>query len=127
MLLAVSESTSLIMHVHFIQTAITMIDLLKINLPKVFQGIGRNELNVVKMKILNVLQSTGPILEKKLFAMVFSELPNSGRDFPNLIADMEKMEDIIRGRRQSQPDIIYVGLNNLEHRKQMGMLPKEEK
>jgi len=55
MLVALSESTELIMRVEYLKTAIDIIDLAESNLERVFSGIGRNELNAVARKLIELL------------------------------------------------------------------------
>lgn len=55
MLIALSESTDLVMRIPYLETALAIIDLAEENLEKVFIGIGRNELNIIARKIMEIL------------------------------------------------------------------------
>lgn len=110
MLLSLSESTDMIMRQRHLEQAFALLEVMKVNLPKVFQGIGRNELNVVKMKVLSVLTTTGPLKENKLMAMIYSELPHGGMDFDTLMRDMDKCGDIKRVQKlmDKEPRPTYI-------------------
>lgn len=100
MLLGLSESPpSRVMKLEYLNLAMDLINLMKQNLPKVFMGLGRNEMNQARMRIINVLNICGGILtEKSLFARVYQDLPRGGSqmEFNNLLSDMEKCDDIRR-------------------------------
>ena len=104
MLISLSESTDMVIRLGHLQQAFALLEVLKVNLPKVFQGIGRNELNVVKMKVLSVLNTTGPITDRKLMAMIYSELPHGGADFDTLMRDMDKCGDIKRVQKATDKE-----------------------
>jgi hypothetical protein len=56
MLLAISESTELVLLREHIENALGMLGLVEANLTRVFEGIGRNELNAVSGKVLDILR-----------------------------------------------------------------------
>ena len=87
MLVALSESTDLILRIPHLEAGLDLLSLYERNLSRVFMGIGRNELNAVASKVLNTIES-GPLItlnnagvekvhrglaEKKVFAAHFSD------------------------------------------------------
>lgn len=98
MLLAVAESTDLVLRLTHLEGGLALLKLAEDNLAKVFAGIGRNELNAAAAKTLEMLaritpqsvvidgvQRTVSILpEKKLCGMLFS------------IVNENEMNDVLR-------------------------------
>lgn len=69
---AVSENTDLVMRTEYIKTALDILAHVETNLGKVFEGMGRNELNSVSSKILEVLSiNREPMSEKQLQAVTW--------------------------------------------------------
>jgi hypothetical protein len=74
MLIALSESTDLILDIPHIQLALEQLALVETNMRKVFEGVGRNEINAIASKILEILETCGGALpEKKLNLLMFRE------------------------------------------------------
>ncbi len=74
MLVALCESHDLILKIEHLGIGLELLNKLEANLPKVYEGIGRNELNAVAAKLMEVLTSAGePMLEKQLRAVMFRE------------------------------------------------------
>jgi hypothetical protein len=105
MLLRLSQGIDLNMTLECIQTAMAIMDKVMITLPAVFSGMGRNELNAVRAKIANLLGSTGPLPEKRLKGMMYSEA--SGRDLDDILSVMESSEQIVR-IQQKKGDLVKV-------------------
>jgi len=86
-LLSISESTDMILTTEHLKTGLEFLQLIENNLSRVFAGIGRNELNSVAAKIMNIIDSCPTrkfkvggvehdlpfIHEKRLKAMVYRD------------------------------------------------------
>lgn len=67
MLVSLSEGRDLVLRLEHMQLAMELLNLTEVDLPKVFAGIGRNELNAVSTKVMEILdQSKGMISKKDL-------------------------------------------------------------
>jgi hypothetical protein len=74
MLVSCSESTDLILRIDHLKRALEILDHMEINLPRVFEGIGRNELNAIASKVIEVVtRGNGCMPEKKVYAVMFAE------------------------------------------------------
>ena len=74
MLISLSESEELLLHVGALQFALAILDEMEKNLPKVFDGIGRNELNQLASQVLEIVQmKNGKIKEKELLSIMFRD------------------------------------------------------
>ena len=85
MLIALSESTDLVLRIEHLEFGLDLLKLAEENLTRVFEGIGRNELNGAASKVMDLLQRTEPqelnlngqklvvpwMYEKKLHAAMF--------------------------------------------------------
>lgn len=72
-ILAVIEDT-FTLTVNHIEVAMSMFELIETNLGRVFQGMGRNELNNVGQKILDLVEMhDGKVAEKQVYAIMFKE------------------------------------------------------
>lgn len=98
MLLSLSKSPDLVMRKDSLEAGLALLDKMEVNLPKVFQGMGRNELNSVASKILELLESTGPIPEKKLVQLMYREATT-----PELFQVMNHLRETDRIIRAETP------------------------
>jgi hypothetical protein len=74
MLVALCESTELTLTKEHLQVALELLNKLETNLPKVYEGMGRNELNAVAAKLLEILDKAGaPVPEKQVRAIMYRE------------------------------------------------------
>lgn len=74
MLISLSDNTSLILDKPHLQIALAALDEIEDDMRKVFDGIGRNELNSIAAKVLEVIQASGGILgEKQLRLIMYRE------------------------------------------------------
>ena len=74
MLIALSESRDLILRIEHIQLALAQLEVVEANMRKVFEGVGRNELNAIASKILEIVEASGGHLpEKQLNLMMYRE------------------------------------------------------
>jgi hypothetical protein len=74
MLIALSESVDLVLKLEHIQLALAQLEFVEANMRKVFEGVGRNELNSIASKILETLEAVGGSMpEKQLNLMMYRE------------------------------------------------------
>ncbi len=74
MMLALAESRELVLKISHFETALAMLDKLEVNLPKVYEGMGRNVLASVASKMVSLLEMAGePIPEKKILSEMFRD------------------------------------------------------
>src|SRR6267142_573929 len=74
MMLALAESKDLVLSKMHFETALAMLDKLEINLPKVYEGMGRNVLAPVAAKLVELLSMAGqPVPEKKVLTELFRD------------------------------------------------------
>lgn len=111
MLVALAEEPVLILRKSHIEFALELLGLVERNLPRVFEGIGRNQLNSVAAQILDILHA-GRMPEKKLQYMMFRDA--SGEDFSKIIYHLEKTDQVVRIKvtTPGQPEKIFLQLKN---------------
>ena len=74
MLIALSESHDLVLRIEHIQLALAQLGYVEANMRKVFEGVGRNELNAIASKILEIVEASGGHMpEKQLNLMMYRE------------------------------------------------------
>jgi hypothetical protein len=74
MLIALSESVDLKLEISHLQLALDQLALIETNMRKVFEGVGRNELNAIASKIIEIVEgSGGSIGEKQLNLLMYRE------------------------------------------------------
>jgi hypothetical protein len=97
MLIALSESTELILDVNHLQLALAQLDLMERNLLRVFQGIGRNELSAVAAKVIDYLGvAQGRMAESELKNLLFRDA--SSAESIEVIRFLEETGKIVRFR-----------------------------
>jgi len=73
-LVALAESTDLVLTKTHLEVGLSMLEKLEKNLPKVFEGMGRNELAPVAAKMMDLLEMCGqPMPEKKVLSELFRD------------------------------------------------------
>lgn len=112
-----SYDFDLVMTKEYLETAIAMFDLLGQNLPKVFQGMGRNELNAVSAKIMDMLRQTGgPIPEKRLQASMYREA--NGQELYNILNHLQSTDQIVRANQKNSEGALvrtWIALKEHQH------------
>ncbi len=112
MLLALAKSLDKVMHVETLEAGLALLEKTEVNLPKVFQGMGRNELSAVASKVIDILEMTGgPLPLKKLQALMYSEA--NGAEFYsvlNHLVETEKLTKLRSSEKDGQPAKEYVAL-----------------
>ena len=74
MLITLSETMELVLKEEHLLVGLEILEKLETNLPKVFEGMGRNELAPVAARMLDLLEMAGqPVPEKKLVAEFFRD------------------------------------------------------
>jgi Protein of unknown function (DUF3987) len=114
MLVAASESMDLVLTKEHLEVGLAMLDKLELNLPKVFEGMGRNELAPVAARMVDLLEMAGkPVPEKKVLSEFFRDadtrelygviahLVNTGR----IVQLEEKVDGVVIRRLLTTPDI----------------------
>lgn len=77
MLLAISESMDLVLEERHLKLGLEQLFLTERNLHRVFEGIGRNELNAMASKMLDLLRQNGGVMTEKA---VYSKMFQDGND-----------------------------------------------
>lgn len=96
MLLSLSESTELVLKREHLVDALARLDFTERNLHRVFEGIGRNELNAMAQKTLDILRHHGgKMTEKALFSRMFQD----GTEFEirQVLDHLANSDRIVRG------------------------------
>lgn len=94
MLIALAESTDLILTIDHFQVATEMLDRLEKNLPKVYEGMGRNELNAVAAKVMQLIDMAGqPIPEKKILSEMFRDADT--RELYGIIEHLKRVGKVV--------------------------------
>lgn len=110
-LVALSTSQDLVITEEVLQITLAMFERMERNLPRVFQGMGRNELNSVSTKLLDILKMANGIMpEKQVSAVMWKEV--NGQELFNIITQLEKTEQVVRLRKKDAQGVerIYVAL-----------------
>lgn len=111
MLCALSESEALTIQLPHVSMAMSFLDLIEQNLSRVFEGMGRNEMNAVATKLLDILRRLTPTEYKtkdgkteqlrmfplkKLQSVLYAELPTNVPDaFNKLIQQLVQTDRIV--------------------------------
>jgi hypothetical protein len=96
MLVALSESTDLVMRIPYLETALSLVDLIEENLERVFGGIGRNELNAVAKKVIELLHMAPKhaIPESILLNQLFNDANTA--EIQQILAHLTRAETVVR-------------------------------
>jgi len=95
MLVALSYDTSLVMKIEHLQLAEAFLLKMEVNLPKVFEGVGRNELSGVAQKIMSILCAHKcPVLEKKVYAQIYRDA--NGEEIANVLRHLISTDKVVR-------------------------------
>lgn len=94
MMVALAESTDLILTVDHFKIALEMLERLEKNLPKVYEGMGRNELNAVAAKVMQLIDMAGqPIPEKKILSEMFRDADT--RELYGILEHLKRVGKIV--------------------------------
>lgn len=109
MLISVSERDTLELQKSDLEFGLNILGLIEPNLPRVFEGLGRNELNQIAQSILSMLRG-GPLPEKEIFKTFFRE--GSQDEIQRIIHHLVSTDRIDRGvgKKAGQPDRVYIAL-----------------
>lgn len=95
MLVALSDNVELKLEKIHLEVALEMLDKLEVNLPKVFEAMGRNELAPIAARMVEMLEMVGqPVQESKILNEFFRDADT--RELYGIIAHLAKTERIIR-------------------------------
>lgn len=109
MLIALSESPETVLRKTHFDVALALFDKTEVTLTRVFQGIGRNELNAVANKVIEMLYAVAPrtvktpdgkeiqarvIPEKQLRNVLFKDAPN--RELDDVFLHLERTDKIFK-------------------------------
>lgn len=95
MLVSLAETKELTMTKDHLEVGLAILEKLETNLPKVFEGMGRNELAPVAARIVDMLEVIGqPVPEKKVLAEFFRDADT--RELYGVIAHLVNTGKIVR-------------------------------
>jgi hypothetical protein len=95
MLVALSETKELKVTETHLQVSLALLDKLEKNLPKVFEGMGRNELAPVAARVVDMLEmAQAPIAEKRVVADFFKDADT--REMYGIVAHLVSAGKIVR-------------------------------
>lgn len=121
MLVALSESDTLVLERHHMISALELLSLVETNLSRVFQGIGRNELNHATVKVMDMIMNgpkvpyklsngdvveTHAIPEKKLRAFLWNDVQEF--EMNAVLQHLTDSDKIVRTALQSDPNRVYI-------------------
>ena len=95
MLIALAESHDLVMRKHHLEITLELFTGMELNLLKVFQGMGRNELNTVGTRILDIIRANNGSISEKELLRVTSRDASTQEQF-SVIGHLEKTDQIVR-------------------------------
>lgn len=96
MLFSLSEGKELVLHKDYLLMALSALDRLEKGLTRVYEGMGRNELNQVSVAILNLLDAANkPIPEKEIFSVMYKEADT--RELYSVIEHLKVTGKVIAG------------------------------
>ncbi len=121
-LIALSKEPKRVIEVNDLEVALALLDRTEPNLSRVFQGIGRNELNAIATRALEYImtfpekeyddngtrRSARFVDEKKLRAMLFRDAP--GRECDDIINHLVSAEKVFRLSQVGPPARTLLGL-----------------
>ena len=110
MLVSLAESKELVLTRDHLEITIALFAGIETNLAKVFQGMGRNELNTVGTRILDIIRSNGGSISEKELLRVTSRDASTQEQF-SVIGHLEKTDQIVRlKQRVGNVDRVMVAL-----------------
>jgi hypothetical protein len=104
MLIAASEGEyKLVMRKEYLLLALKFLEQIEVNLPRVFEGMGRNILNNVTTKIVDIIKKSPiPLTEKDLRKITWSECDE--REFTQIINHLIATEKVTAWKKGSPPN-----------------------
>jgi hypothetical protein len=116
-LLSVSCENTLVLRKLHLDAALAIFEKTEVNLNRVFQGIGRNELSAVSNKVVEILAAnSGPMLEKQLKTVLFAHA--GGRE------QYEILEHLVAAEKVFLADQEINGANDVKITRRWVMLPE---
>ncbi len=102
MLIALAESPPcLILSEEHLKVGLSILEKLELNMHKVYEGMGRNELNAIGARVVEQLILAGqPLPEKKIFAIFYRDADT--RELYNIIAHLKATGKIIEIDQKDQ-------------------------
>jgi hypothetical protein len=107
MLVAVSESSRLVLEKEYLLAALDILDEMEKTLPRVFEGMGRNELNSVSAKILDILNMGREMSEKELRSVTWRFADD--REFQSVMDHLIKTEKVTIWKERDRKMICMKG------------------
>lgn len=112
MLVALSEDVRRVIKLDHIVTALSILDNIEVNIPRVFEGVGRNDLSAHVSSILDVIKQTTPLRakinneeglyhfvpERQVAAALYRELGE--REFQEVVAHLKSTNRLIVSEKQ---------------------------
>lgn len=95
MLVALAETPELILRKHHFELTLALFEKIEVNLPKVFQGMGRNELNQVGGQLMDLLRLNNGVLPEKEVMKALIRDANTA-EILSVMGHLEKTEQIVR-------------------------------
>jgi hypothetical protein len=93
MLMSLSRSNQLVLQWDSVEAAMAVLDKMEQNLPKVFQGIGRNELSAISAQVIELLyQAQGPVRRKQVESTLWANADQ--REIYNIIQHLLASEKL---------------------------------
>jgi hypothetical protein len=107
MLIALSESSELVLDLAHLKLALAQLDLMEVNLLRVFQGIGRNELSAIAAKVMDYLSmNRGKMSEVSLKLLLFRDA--SSNEMQEILRHLEETNKIARFRDRTSGQVQVV-------------------
>lgn len=93
MLLNLAKHDELVLQEESIHTSLAILSKAEANLPKVFQGMGRNELSSVSNKVIELLHAhQGPLPEKRVRSLLWKDA--NGQEMFNILQHLVQSEKL---------------------------------
>ena len=122
-LVALSKEPKLMVSIEDFEVGLALLDRTEVHLAKVFQGIGRNELNVIAQKVLGYLENTRETVidhnnsrfvarvmnEKQLRGLMYRDAP--GRELEDILAHLVMTEKVKRIQTLTNPPRTMIALS----------------
>lgn len=119
MLIALAGATELILTEQNLRLGLEILERLEVNMHKVYEGMGRNELNAIAARIVEQLTMAGrPLAEKQVFAIFYREADT--RELYGIITHLRETGRIVRlENKDSSGNLLGYFLTTSELAKQL--------
>jgi hypothetical protein len=107
MLVALSESLDLVMRTEYIKVALELLDIIEVNMDRLFSGLGRNELNSVSNKFIEMLHmAPQKMLPTKIVkSHLFKDA--SSNEIEQIVQHLIQTEKIVMARDKNSGKTYY--------------------